>query len=331
VRRALSVAACTAVVATTAWLPSASAAAGDRPDTFAAAQSAHVSANGKWLRETLSSTSDRDWFRFTVANSGRALVRLGHLPANYSLAIFDAQHHVVVSSDRAGQRFEQIYHAFPAGDYFVRVASTSGANANVAYLLNFRPLARALVIAESRATHSSAGWTIRGELLNNTASWLRLQRLHVTWFNKHGVSVGTCDEGVIAAPIAPLHRIEFDIENGQPNCGDQPANAASYRLRVFSAKTADRTPPGLVLKPGAKSDTPKQRIYRGTVTNKSDTTLTNIYATVIEYDGIGRALAFGYDKINALQPGQTRTYSAAVDTQGLPQPNSVRERASITD
>jgi hypothetical protein len=312
-------------------MPSAAAAAGDRPDSFAAAKSAAASPTRTWLRETLSSTSDRDWFRFTMAHSGRALVRLGHLPADYAMTVFNSQHHAVVGSDRAGQRFEQIYHAFAAGDYFVRVTSSSGANAHVAYLLNFRPLARRLVIAESRATHTSAGFTIRGELLNNTASWLRLQRIHVTWFNKHGDSVGTCDEGVIPAPIAPLHRIEFDIQNGEPNCGDQPSNAASYTLHVSAAKTADRTPAGLVLKPGAKTQSPKQRVYKGTVTNNSNTTLTNIYPTIIEYDGIGRALAFGYDKIATLRPGQTRTYSAAIDTAGLPQPNSVRERVSITD
>jgi hypothetical protein len=333
----LSVGFCTAVVAAGTLVSgglglSASAAGADRPDTFAAAKSGHVSANGAWQHESLSSANDVDWFRFTVAQPARGLVTLGHLAAgtNYALAVFDAHHHVVGESDHGGNRFEELYRSFGAGDYLVRVMSTSGANPDVDYFLKFRPLAHRVVIAESRAVHDSSGFSIKGELLNNTGKWMQLHRIHVTWLNSKGNTVGTCDEGVIPGPVAPHARIEFDIENGEPRCGDQPANAASYKLRIFADTTKERTPGGLAFKPGQKSETKKQRIYKGTVTNNSNTTLHGIYPTVVEYDRLGRAIAFGYDRITTLAPGQTRTYTAAIDTAGLPKPNGTRQHVSIT-
>ncbi|MDQ1706379.1 MAG: bacillolysin [Frankiaceae bacterium] len=321
-----------AIMATGLWLPGASAAGTDRPDSFRTAKSAPASAPGKWLRETLGSAGDQDWFRFTLAQPAWALVTLGHLPADYAVALYDSHHALVGKSDRTGRRFEQLYRSLGTGDYFVKVNSPSGAHAGTPFALKFQPLAAEMVVAEQRNVHdTSTGFDIKGELLNNTSTWLEVRRIHVTWFDKNGAKLGGCDEGVIPAPVAPRHRVEFDVENGQPECGDQPSGAASYQLRVHTGTTTARTPAGLVMKPGTHTSTPTQRIYKGTVTNTSNQTMHGVYPTVIEYDSYGRAIAFGYDHFASLAPGKSRNYLMAINTSKLPKPNGFREYTSITN
>lgn len=311
-------------------LPLASAAGPDRPDTLQAAASAAASPTGKWIRESLSSTSDVDWFRFTVKKRSWGIVTLGHLPANYSLAVFDAHGTQVAASDQPGKAFEQVYRRFDAGDYFVRVASTSGADRSVAYAVKFRVLPAAMIVAEHRNVGDVDGYDIKGELLNNTASWRNVLRVHVVWLDKNGHKLGSHDEGVVPGPVAPRQRVEFDVV-AERGTSALPAGTSAYRLHVDSQKTTARTPSGLGVTPTKQTTTKTQRLYDGTVKNTSSKTIRGIYPTVIEYDAWGRAIAFGFDNLGRLAPGQSRSYEAVIDTAKLPKPNSTRTFASITE
>ena len=324
-RRAAGIAVIAVVAAGLAGAPAAAAGGGDQADTFAAASPSKAAAAGKWLHENLSGPRDQDWFRFRMPTSGRALVTLGHLPRNYALDIYGPDSTLLASSDQPGRRFEQIYRPFAAGDVFVRVSTSHTVKPSVNYALKFRPLPDAMVIAEQRNVGDTAGYDIKGELLNNTAQWREVAHLHVTWVDRNGNSVGTQDQGIIPGPVGPHKRIQFSVEQPQP-----PAGTAGYRISIVDRTTTRRTPHGLVLTPGRKSQTPTQRVYRGTVHNTSSRTLRGIYPTVIEYDRLGRAIAFGFDQINSLAPGATADYTAAVNTKGLPRLNGIRQFATIT-
>ena len=324
-RRAAGIAVIAVVAAGLAGVPAASAGSGDQADSFAAASHSKASATGRWLHENLSSSGDRDWFRFTMPTSGRALVTLGHLPGNYALDVYGPDSTLLASSDQPGRRFEQVYRAFAAGDVFVRVSSSHRVKPSVNYALKFRPLPDAMVIAEQRNVGDKPGYDIKGELLNNTAQWREVAHLHVTWVDRSGNSVGTQDEGIIPGPIGPHKRIQFSVEQSQP-----PAGTTGYRISIADRTTTRRTPHGLVLTPGKRSETPTQRVYRGTVHNTSSRTMRGVYPTVIEYDRLGRAIAFGFDQISSLAPGATSDYTAAVNIKGLPHLNGIRQFATIT-
>jgi hypothetical protein len=315
-----------------ALAPSASAGTADRPDTRAASAHAAVSPSGRWLREALGSNADQDWFRFHQAATGRALVTLGHLAGNYSLTVMNSHGSTVAQSDRAGREFEEVYLPVSAGDYFVKVAADSGADPSVDYVLNFRPLPNAVVIAEQKELGDIDGFDILGELLNNTSSPVKLLDLHVTWLDRNGKVVGSQNEGIRPGPIAPHQRAEFTIKHAHEPAGNVPANATSYRIRVDAGTTTHRAPTGLVMTPTSNGTAGPQhsRVYKGTLTNKSGRTLTEIYPTVIEYDSRGRANAFGYDLIHSLAPGKTVSYKMFAGDKNTPTPNAIRLYASIT-
>jgi hypothetical protein len=298
--------------------PSASAG-GDRPDTFSAASHASTSPGGTWLHENLGSSSDQDWFRFSMPRSGRALVTLGHLPRNYALDVYGPDSTRLAKSDQPGRRFEQIYRSFAAGDVFVRVSTAHDVKPSVKYALKFRPLPDAMVIAEQRNVGDTPGFDIKGELLNNTAQWRRVSRLEVTWTDRNGNALGSETQGIIAGAIPPHKRVQFTIKQESP-----PAGTSGYRIAVVDRTTNERMPQGLVMKPGTKQQTASQRIYRGTLHNTSGRTLRDIWPTVIEYDRLGRAIAFGFDHIASMAAGATVNYTAAVDIKGLPKLNGIR-------
>lgn len=324
-RRSWSIAIVAAVTAGAFGLPAASAGTADRPDSLAAAKHASVSPNDTWLHEKLRSATDQDWFRFSMPTTGRALVTLGHLPRNYDLALYASDGRRLAESTQHGRRFELVYQSFAAGDVFARVSARNDVKPSVPYALKFRPLPEAMVIAEQRNVGDTAGFDIKGELLNNTAGWLDVLRLHITWTDRNGDSVGSQDQGIIPGPVAPRNRVQFSVEETHP-----PAGTTGYRISVDTRATNRRTPQDLVMNAGKKTQTTTQRVYRGTITNTTDKTVRGLYPTVIEYDTLGRAIAFGFDQINSLGPGETADYTAAVDINGLPRLNGVRQFYSVT-
>ena len=324
-RRSWSIAVIVAVAAGLVGVPSASAGPGDRPDTFAAAKKAAVAPAGKWLHERLGSESDEDWFRFSMPRSGYALVTLGHLPRNYDLSLITSSYDRIVVSKHSGRRFEELYGWWGKGDFYAQVTPRDKVKPSVPYALKFRPLPNAMVFAEQRNVGDTSGYDIKGELLNNTDQWRDVQSVHVTWTNSSGNSVGSQDFGIIPGPVAPHKRVQFSIEESNP-----PAGTASYKLSVTTRVSTRRTPQNLLMVPGRNTESTTQRVYRGTIKNTTSQTVRGLYPTVIEYDSKGRAIAFGFDQINSLAPGETVNYTAAINIAKLPHLNSFREFYSVT-
>src|SRR5918912_1254523 len=77
-----------AALAFTALFAPAAVVAADAPNTCAAATSA--SAGNTWLTDTISSSTDTDWFRFDLASSARTLITLGNLPRDYDLYLYSS-------------------------------------------------------------------------------------------------------------------------------------------------------------------------------------------------------------------------------------------------
>ena len=308
------------------------AAGADRPDTQSGARHAAVSPSGKWLHEALGSDNDQDWFRFHAAVAGRVLVTLGHPPANYSLMVRDGDGKTVAASDRSGRQFEEVYFRVSIGDYFVRVAADAAASSSVDYALRFRPLPKRVLVVEQKELGDIDGFDIVGELLNNTAHWAKLFDLHVTWLDKNGKAVGSVDEGIRPGPIAPHRRAEFTVRHQRAPQGDVPADATSYRIRVDAGRTSARTPTGLVMTPTSNGEVGPQhsRVYKGTLTNHTGQTVSEIYPTVIEYDARGRANAIAYDLVHSLGPGETVDYKMFAGDKNTPAPNAFRLYATIT-
>jgi hypothetical protein len=305
-------------------------AAGDRPDTFSAAKQAAASATGTWLREDLSGAGDKDWFRFTMDSKRRVLVTLGHLPADYQLRVYDASGDLVATADRSGRRFEQLYLPLAAGDSFVRVAASGDTvKPDRNYRLQFRPLANAVVVAEQKGTLDTHGFDVRGELLNNTASNVTIQRIRVVFRDKDGTKVGTTDEGVRPGPVAARGRVEFEISR---DAVEVPAGATRYRVTVQAEATDEKVQRGIKMNPNpVESVTSNQRLYSGVVTNTTDHTITDIYPTVIEYDSLGRANAIGYGLVRTLAPGAQKKYSFSIGGADVPVPNAVRQYPTIVN
>jgi len=85
---------------------------------------------------TISSYSDVDYYAFKVLTGGTATLSLGTLPANYNLALYNANGSRLTQSSNSGTRNETINYNFTAGNYFVRVNSSGGvSNASTCYTL----------------------------------------------------------------------------------------------------------------------------------------------------------------------------------------------------
>lgn len=323
-RRLLTVVAAAGVLVT-GLTATSTATPGDRPDSLRAARHAPLSPNGPWLAETLQSTSDQDFFRFALGSAGHVLVTLGRLPGNYALDVYRADGHLVASSDRGGHRFEQLYVALPAADYYVRVSSAHGVDPHRAYRLQFRPLSAAVVFAEFKDVAHGHGIDVRGELLNNTPHRVDVVRLHVRYFDKNGKQIGSSDEGIRPGPIAPWHRAEFEVKHSD---AEIPTGTTSYRIRVDATHSHAPVLRGAKVEQGAtKQVSTRRRAYSGTVTNTTNQTINNVWVTVIEYDSKARANVIGYDHIDAIAPGASTPYTVFVRYSSAP--NATRVYATI--
>jgi hypothetical protein len=330
VRRLVSVGLGVALLTGGLLAPTAAVAGGDRPDTLRAAKQAAASPAGKRVHDTLSSATDRDWFKFRVPADQRVLITLGHLPADYALAVYTGSGHRVALADRSGRRFEQLYVPLSKGNAYVRVsASGSTVDPAVNYTLIFRPLPTAVVFAERKGTLGADGLDVRGELLNNTSHRVTIQRLRTTFYDKNGGKLGSFDEGVRPGPVRARHRVEFEI---QRSAQQVPSGATRYRLRVAAVSTSHPALGGIKMSPDATVDfSSTKRVYSGTIKNTTDHTITNVYPTVIEYDSLGRANTIGYGLVKSIAAGASKHYSFTVGGNGVPKPNAVRQYPTIVD
>lgn len=85
----------------------------------------------------ISSSTDNDYYKFTISTQGTATVTLSNLPANYNLIIYRSNGTTSFgSSSNTGTASETISKTFKTGVYYIKVSGVSGAfNATSCYTL----------------------------------------------------------------------------------------------------------------------------------------------------------------------------------------------------
>lgn len=284
-RRLRSLAIVTSVLAS-ALAAASPAWAADAPNSRA--QATTVSPNGKWLFNTIASSTDVDWYRFRTTSAGLSLITLGDLPANYQLHLYNSAGTVIAGSNRSGKVYEEIYKSLAAGTYFVRVAPVSGASdASHNYALAFRPLGTQLVILSSRAYSDSSNYLhIVGEVVNNSGGARQFTQISATLYNSSGQVVGSDFTFTEHDVVLPYRRSGFDL------MASRPAGYHHYRLTVTSDAAGSYSAlENLGIHPGVGStDGIGYRHYPGEVSNPNGftTKFVEVFGTL--YNGRGGVL-----------------------------------------
>src|SRR3954454_1350145 len=107
---------------------------------------------GAWHTESLSSSADVDWYRFSTTASVRVLITLGGLDADDRLDLYSACGTLLASSNRPYAQYEELYRAIPAGTFHLRVKHASSPTSTTAYGIRVRFLAYTVQLL------SSTGW-----------------------------------------------------------------------------------------------------------------------------------------------------------------------------
>ena len=75
---------------------------------------------------TINSSTDKDFYKFTVTTGGTLTITLTNLPVNYNLALMNSSNVVIGQSNKAGTNSESISTTLSPGDYRVRVLGKDG-------------------------------------------------------------------------------------------------------------------------------------------------------------------------------------------------------------
>jgi peptidoglycan/xylan/chitin deacetylase (PgdA/CDA1 family) len=325
VRRPIALVARIAVVvalATTSVAGPAHVAASDAPG---GCSGAIAGARNTWISDTISTSSDVDWFKFSITSASRTLVTLGHLPADYDLYLYSGCSTLLASSHRGGAAFDEIYTYLGAGTYRVKVVGFAGAHSATAYALRFRPVAWGIAVLSSTTWTDAAGYLhVAGEVLNNTADNRRWVQIDATFRNSAGVALGAAVGYSDVATLRPGTRSTFEIT------ARKPAGHAMTSLKVCTPSSTGgclagqvTTAPlgGLSVTPGATSvDAGGQRHYTGSVRNAGTTAAYLTRSLATQYDSYGnvRGLGAGSTSPSTLAAGTTGSFDVTASSTAAP-------------
>jgi hypothetical protein len=269
--------------------PASAAVYPDRPNTLAGATAQPASPANSWLRNTVRSGSDVDYFKFRTSTNGYVRITLGDLPADYRLDLYTYTGALIRSSQRGGVLFERIYTYARAGTYFVRVRSARGAfDAIDAYSLDFQPLSEGVQISSRRVARADRPGTafVMGDVLNNTSNW-RTVVVTVTWLDASGSAIGTTLGVALPFEVAPRSTSHLIAGDDTP-----PAGIAGYTLTVDAPTSSRRPKTGLSLTKGVVHESGLIRYHPVTMNNNTSRAISPVLAMVAYYDARGRILQF---------------------------------------
>ena len=264
----------------------ASVSAADAPNTCAGATSAR--AQNTWLSETISSSTDVDWYRFTTSSSGYSLVTLGNLPADYDLSLYGGTcSTLLATSHRSNREYDEIYRSLSAGTYFVKVqryAPFTSSMATSPYALRFKRLAEGVQVLSYTGWTDSAGYRhLVGELLNNTPDRRRWIQIDATLYNSSNVAIGSALGYPDFQFLMPRTRSPFEI------AFRIPAGYHHSRLAIGRSSVTAAIPVGnLAVTPGAA--------YSGSIKNNNTSAvmLSRAHATAYDSYGAVRDVRFAF-------------------------------------
>ena len=287
------------------------AVAADAPSSCT---STSISPTNTWLKDTISSSTDVDWFKFSVAAGTRAQLILGNLPADYDMALYSTCSTLLASSTRPSREFEELYRHLPAGKYRVRVFGFDGARSASAYSLRLRTLAWGTPILSSTEWTDASGYVhVVGEVLNNTAEPRRWIQVDASFLNGAGSVVGRAVGYTDIPTLQPWTRSPFEI------VARKPSGYASTSVKVCtpggSGCLSGQVAPAPFTRVSATAsasyvDASGRRHYTGSVRNDGTSTahLPLAMATLYNARGNVRGLASGPAAAASLAPGAVTSY-----------------------
>jgi peptidoglycan/xylan/chitin deacetylase (PgdA/CDA1 family) len=306
------------VALTVAWvgLPTEASAA-DAPGSCAGATV--TSAKNAWLTDSISASTDVDWFRFSTTAASRTLVTLGHLPGDYDLFVYSSCSTLVASSTRSGTQYDEVFAYLAAGTYRVKVVGYAGAHSTTSYALRFRSIAWGLPILSSTSWTDSSGYLhVAGEVLNNTAEYRRWVEIDATLVGTTGATVGSAVGYPDVPTLAPWTRSPFEIT------ARRPSGYARTSLKVctpsstggcLSGEVTSAPLGGLsVTAAPAYVDASGRRHYPGTVRNGGTSSAYLARSVVTLYDAYGNVAGFAGSATNPTTIASGTT--ASFDTWG---------------
>src|SRR4051794_17808137 len=325
VRRALNIAAgilmVVALVVAALGVP-AEVAAADAPG---GCSSAVAAARNTWINDTISTSTDIDWFRFSTTTGSRTLITLGHLPADYDLYLYSGCSTLLGSSHRSGTTHDEIYRYLDAGTYRIKVVGYAGAHSTTPYAVRFRPIAWGVPVLSSTTWTDAAGYLhVAGEVLNNTADNRRWIEIDATFRNSAGAALASAVGYSDVATLRPWSRSSFEIT------ARKPAGYARTSLKVCTPSgtggclagqitTAPRT--ALSIAPGTPwIDAAGRRHYSGTIRNAGTTAAHLTRSLVTQYDGYGNVRGVGVGAANpsSLRAGATGSFDVIGSSTAAP-------------
>ena len=159
-------------------------AAGDLPDTRAAAAKGPASSTAVAYRSTIDDPQDQDWFKFTVTRTSKAAVTLGNLPGDYSLAVYDGAGRRIGLSAYGGTHFERVIVSVAPGTYYARVATQGYYAKTKPYSLRFRGLPSGVIALDQYKPTHAAGYRVVATIYNNSSSWQWVSDVDYAWLDK---------------------------------------------------------------------------------------------------------------------------------------------------
>ena len=296
-RLVLSLLASVVLVVGAAGQPAAVAAT-DAPNACTAVTT--TSAKNTWLSGTIDTTTDVDWYRFSLRSEKRVLLTLGGLPADYDLDLYGGCRTLLASSHRSDQKFDEIYRRLPAGTYRVRVAGFLGVHSTTPYALRLRTLSWGVPILSSVTWTDASGYVhVAGEVLNNTAAYRRWIQIDASFRSAGGTILSRTTGYPKIGTLAPWSRAPFEI------VAKEPAGYASTTLTVCTPTAAGGCAPGevapsplagLSIVGSASQLDPSGTLHlTGSVLNRGGSTAHLVRAVVTLYDTRGLVKGLGWD------------------------------------
>lgn len=122
------------------------------------------------IKGTINTSTDRDFYRFTVVTAGTYTITLTTIPANYNFTVINSSNIAIGQSANGGTTDESIVIALSAGDYAVKIIGKSGAF-DAANCYTLRIASPSLAIIASSAAAINNDLTSRGvQVYPNPAS-----------------------------------------------------------------------------------------------------------------------------------------------------------------
>ncbi len=232
-----------------------------------------------WRSGRLSSGSDIDWYRFTMASKGTVRLLLGDLPTAASLTLYQGCSTELAFQNRGGNATEEIVKLLSAGTYAVKVTST-GAGSSSPYALQILRVPAGVSIRSTTSHVIGGTFHVVGEVWNDGTTARGPITVTAKLLNANGVVLATrTGQTEVQAPGRSL--APFRIS------GPVPAGFASVRTTVTSVAATKTVLPLTVSGTSSTYVGGRWRV-KGTVTTPD--AVHTVRVVMVQYDDRGRVI-----------------------------------------